>query len=58
LQGLEDCVAYHHFKFFGKCPIWNLYLLGVLNTQGLEMPSKVDSSENDMLEMHHIGNYE
>jgi hypothetical protein len=23
LQGLDVRVAYHHFKFFEKCPIWN-----------------------------------
>jgi hypothetical protein len=22
-QGLNNYVAYHHFKFFEKCPIWN-----------------------------------
>jgi hypothetical protein len=37
--------------------IQNCFALGVLNTQDLEMPGKVDS-ENDMLEMHHIKNYE
>jgi hypothetical protein len=26
LQSLDNYVAYHHLKFFGKCPVWNLYL--------------------------------
>jgi hypothetical protein len=38
--------------------IQNCFALEVLNTQYLEMPGKVNSSENDMLEMHHIRNYE
>jgi hypothetical protein len=37
LQSLDNYVAYHHFKLFEKCPIWNLYPSTTFLVQPMDM---------------------